>query len=289
MVEPLSSDQCSRLQSIARRLRHHIVDMIGGDGLHTGHLGGSCSCADIVTALYFEHMRVFPQQPQHPQRDRFVLSKGHAALVQYAALAERGFFDPAQLQTVKRMGSMLQGHPDLLKTPGVEANTGSLGQGLSIGVGMALGLRLTKNIARVYVLLGDGELQEGQVWEAATAAANYALENLICIVDVNGLQATGETARYAGNADLGEKWRAFGWESVSIDGHSMPEIVQALAWATEAVDVPRVILARTVKGQGISFAENKVAFHNAALTQEQFRRAHLDLNIPLEEREVHYG
>ena len=263
--------EINRLNSIARTLRRHVVEIVG-IGL-AGHIGGSCSSADIITALYFSKMRYDPKNIHLADRDRFLLSKGHAAILQYAALAEAGFFDKEILKTTKRLDSILQGHPDYRRTPGVEANTGSLGQGLSIGLGMALGLRLDGINRKVYVIMGDGEQSEGQVWEAAMAAANYRADNLVAILDRNRLQATDTVIKVMDSGSLVEKWQAFGWHVLEIDGHDMQQILDALDEADGIKGKPAMIIANTIKGKGISFAENVVSFHNGVLTQETYNRA----------------
>jgi transketolase len=226
-----------------------------------------------VTALYFSKMRHDPRNPSWPDRDRFLLSKGHAALVQYAALAECGYFPKEELENAKRYGSMLQGHPDLKSTPGVEANTGSLGQGLSIACGIAAGVRIDGRPSRVYCVIGDGELAEGQIWEAAMAASNFKLDNLVAVLDCNGLQATGPVAQRFNTNPFPEKWRAFGWHVQEIDGHDMSAILRALEDADGVKLKPKIIIARTIKGSGIPFAENKVEFHNGLLDAGQFEAA----------------
>lgn len=272
---PVSADILARLNRKAQTLRLHVVKMIGVD--HVGHLGGSCSIADVVAALYFQIMKINPQQPKDPDRDRFLLSKGHAALIQYAALAEAGFFPMDELKTVKRLGAKLQGHPDMLKTPGIEANTGSLGQGLSVANGLALGMRLDQSPRRVYVVIGDGEQAEGQIWEAAMASAYYQLDNLTAILDRNRLQATGPIDERFKIGNLNEKWTAFGWHVLEIDGHDMEQILQAFAQAETIKCKPTLIIANTIKGKGVSFAENVVSFHNGAMTQQQFDTAVAEL------------
>ena len=269
--------QKQELDNRARIFRRHILDMVGGKDGKIGHLGGSNSAADIVAALYFYKMKVNPQNPKEDDRDRFLLSKGHAALVQYAALAEMGFFPKEELLRVKSLGAMLQGHPDMTKTPGVEANTGSLGMGLSIGLGMALGMRMVQNPRKVYVMLGDGELAEGQVWEAAQAAAHYKADNLIAIVDHNKVQAMGLVSERLGIGDPGAKFASFGWRVIQIDGHNMVEICGALDAADGVAGKPVAIIADTVKGKGVSFAEGNAAFHNAGLTPEQYKAAENDV------------
>jgi transketolase len=260
-----------RLERIARRIRLNIVQMVGVG--QRGHLGGSCSIADVVAALYFSKMRHDPSNPSWPDRDRFLLSKGHAALVQYAALAECGYFPKEELKNTKRCGSMLQGHPDLKSTPGVEANTGSLGQGLSIACGMAAGLRIDGRGSRVYCVVGDGELAEGQIWEAAMAASAFKLDNLVAILDRNGLQAMGAVEQRFNTNPLSEKWRAFGWHVVEINGHDMGSILGALDAVDGIKGQPKMIIARTIKGAGIPFAENRVEFHNGLLDAAQYEAA----------------
>ncbi len=261
----------ARLERIAAELRRDVVQMIGIG--KAGHLGGSCSLAEIVAALYFHVMRFDPRDIRNPDRDRFILSKGHAVLIQYAALVELGVIPREEIPRTKTLGGMLQGHPDMENTPGIEAVTGSLGQGLSIGVGMALALRLDRRPGRVYVILGDGELSEGQVWEAAMAAPAYGLDSLTAILDRNGIQATGPTAEVLSIPDVEGKWRSFGWDVRSVDGHDVNGILDALGESAAVKGKPSLIVANTVKGRGVSFAENTAAFHNAALTQEQYELA----------------
>jgi len=263
------------LEERAQVLRRHIVAMTQQAG--SGHPGGSLSAADIVAALYFHVLRVRGSEPAWPERDRFVLSKGHACPVLYAALAERGFFPVDELRRLRKLGAMLQGHPDMKTTPGVEMSTGSLGQGLSVAVGMALGIRLNGTGCRVFCLLGDGELQEGQVWEAAMAGAHYRLANLCAIVDANGLQIDGPTEQVMSPAPIADKFRAFGWDVTGIDGHDMDQIVPAL---TAAGDRPRAVVARTVKGRGVSFMENEAGWHGKAPNEEQAARALAELGAP---------
>jgi transketolase len=267
MVKP---DKVRRIERIAWDLRADVVRMIGVG--KAGHLGGSCSLAEIVAVLYFEKMRFDPQAPGDPCRDRFLLSKGHSALIQYAALVELGVIPREELGKVKTLAGKLQGHPDMM-TPGIEAVTGSLGQGLSIGVGMALALRLAKSSSRVYVVMGDGELAEGQLWEAAMAASRYKLDFITAILDRNRIQATGPTKEIFDIPDIPEKWRAFGWNVLSVDGHDVGAILDALDEAAAKKGAPTVIVADTIKGKGVSFAENLAAFHNAPLTQEQYDQA----------------
>ena len=265
------------IEDKALRMRELIVtDLIGEDKV--GHLGGSCSSADIVAALYFHKMKHDPKNPKDPDRDRFLLSKGHAALVQYAALALAGYFPQSELKKVKSLGAMLQGHPDMTKTPGIEANTGSLGQGLSIANGMALGLRLDGSPRRVYVIVGDGEQAEGQIWEAAMAASNFKIDNITAIVDCNRLQATGAIKDRFDLNPIRQKWEAFGWNTIEVNGHDVSALLEAFDAAEQIKGHPTVILAQTVKGKCISFAENNAAFHNGLLTAEQCKIALCDLD-----------
>lgn len=268
----LTAEEKRALERHAREIRKDIVRMIGVG--HAGHLGGSCSLADIVSVLYFHKMRHDPANPQMPDRDRFLLSKGHAAIVQYAALMECGYFDKeSNIGTLKQLGTHLQGHPDMRKLVGIEANTGSLGQGVSLAAGMAAGLRQSGIPARVYVAVGDGELAEGQLWEAFMAASNFKLDNLRVIIDRNGLQATGKTTERFNIGSIEDKMRAFGFEVMTINGHDLDAIAQALDDADNVKGRPVCIVADTVKGKGISFAENVVSFHNGTLTQEQYDQA----------------
>ena len=258
------------LRKIAADLRTNLIEMIPAGKV--GHLGGSSSIMDVTAALYFKHMKVFAD-PKDPRRDRCVFSKGHAVLAQYAAFAELGYISREDLKKVKTLDGTLQGHPDMDHTPGIEAVTGSLGQGLSVSVGMALGLRLSGSESRVYCIVGDGELDEGQIWEAAMAAAAYKLDNLTAIIDRNGVQATDTVANVLPNEKLKEKWEAFGWNTVEIDGHDMAQILDALDGAVSCKGKPTAIIADTVKGKGFSFAEGKAAYHNAAMTEEEYQQA----------------
>ena len=265
------------IEDKALQMRELIVTDLIGEG-KVGHLGGSCSSADIVAALYFHKMKHDPKDPKNPDRDRFLLSKGHAALVQYAALAIAGYFPQSELKKVKSLGAMLQGHPDMTKTPGIEANTGSLGQGLSIANGMALGLRLDGSKRRVYVIVGDGEQAEGQIWEAAMAASNFRIDNITAIVDCNRLQATGAIKDRFDLNPIRQKWEAFGWNTIEVNGHDVSALLEAFDAAEQVKSHPTVILAQTVKGKCISFAENNAAFHNGLLTAEQCKTALCDLD-----------
>jgi transketolase len=266
-----STELLNDLRKKAQTLRRNVIKSVGV-GI-AGHIGGSCSAADIVAALYFYKMKYDPKNPKMPDRDRFLLSKGHVAILQYAALAEAGFFPVDDLLHTKEVGFHLQGHPDVIKTPGIEAGTGSLGQGLSIGAGMAIGLKMNKIDSKVYVLCGDGELAEGQIWEAAMSAKVYKLDNLVAIVDHNKLQAQGIIEKRFDINPIPEKWKAFGWNVVEIDGHNMEEILAALDGADEVKGKSTVIISHTIKGKGISFAENVVGFHNGTLTEETYAQA----------------
>jgi transketolase len=264
-------ESIEELKDMARKLRRDVIVSVGV-GV-PGHVGGSCSAADIVAALYFRKMRHDPANPKMRDRDRFLLSKGHVAILQYAALAEAGYFPVEDLAHTKEIGFHLQGHPDVLKTPGIEAGTGSLGQGLSLGLGMVLGNRIQGIDRNVYVLMGDGEIAEGQIWEAALAAKAHKADRLIGILDQNGLQAMGCVSERMDTNPLPEKWRSFGWNVIEIDGHDMEQILDALDRADRYNGRPTVIIAHTVKGKGISFAENVVSYHNGVLTEETYRRA----------------
>lgn len=267
-----------KIKNLAARIRRDTVEMIGCKG-QVGHLGGSCSSADIVAVLYGHRMKLDPKNPNWEGRDKFIYSKGHAAIAQYAAMAEVGYFPVDELKTVKSLGSRLQGHPDRCKTPGVEAGTGSLGQGLSIASGMALAMRLDNNTdGKVFCIMGDGELAEGQIWEAAMSSANFKLDNLVGIVDRNRLQATGAIVDRFDQGELIGKWENFGWNVIEIDGHDIEEIIAAFDKADTVKGKPTVIIANTVKGKCVSFAENVVAFHNGALSQEQYDIASKELD-----------
>ena len=259
------------LKRIAVEIRCDIIEMTCEAG--AGHPGGSLSAADIVTALYFRIMRIDPQRPDWPDRDRFILSKGHACPVWYAALAERGYFDKSHLRTLRKLDSILQGHPDMRKTPGIDMTAGSLGHGLSVGVGMALAGRLLQKDYHVWVIVGDGEVQEGSIWEAAMAAAKWKLDNLTAILDRNHLQNDDCVDTEMPVEPLADKWRAFGWEVVEIDGHDMEQIVRTLEWAREFRGRPVMIIAHTIKGKGVSFMENQVVWHGKAPCREEAEQA----------------
>ncbi len=263
----ISEDQLKTLKEKARMVRIDILKMLTDCG--SGHTGGSLSSADIATALYFYKMKYDAKKPHWKGRDHFILSKGHAAPLLYTVLAHAGFIEHAELCTLRKLGSRLQGHPDSKYLPGVEISTGSLGQGLSVANGIALGHKLDKMTNRVYALLGDGELQEGQVWEAAMTAAHYKLDNLCALVDNNGLQIDGPVSRVMGVEPITEKWRAFGWEVIDVDGHNMTELTAALDKAETVKGKPTMIVCRTIKGKGSKVFEGKVEFHGTTPSREE--------------------
>jgi len=259
------------LQEIAKRIRREIVRMIGAAG--SGHPGGSLSAVEMVVELFFNHMRIDPHNPKWPDRDRFILSKGHAAPVLYAAMAEAGYTPLDQLNTLRKLGSIYQGHPDVRFIPALEASTGSLGEGLSLAIGMGIAARLDGWQYRTYVMLGDGESQEGQIWEAAMSAAFHKIDNVVAFVDYNKIQLDGFVKDIMEVAPLAAKWRAFGWHTLEIDGHSLPAIQNALAEAEATKGVPTCIVANTIKGKGVSFMENNPKFHGTAPTADEVKLA----------------
>lgn len=263
-----------RLEEQAVQLRRDIVEMI--HAAKAGHPGGSLSAVDMITALYFHVMRIDPQNPRWEDRDRFVLSKGHACPALYAALARRGFFDPKHLTTLRQYHSILQGHPDMNKTPGIDISSGSLGNGLAIGVGMAMSGRLHHQDYMTYVMRGDGEVQEGMVWEAAMAAHHHDLGNLVAIVDCNGVQINGWVNEITTVEPLADKWRAFGWNVVEVNGHNMKDLLTVLHTA-KTMRHPTVILMRTVKGRGVSFMEDDCKWHGNSPSDEELVQAILEI------------
>ena len=263
------------LEKIARDVRRTVLQEVHAAG--SGHPGGSLSAADIMTALYFEVMNIDPQDPAKEDRDKFVLSKGHAAPVLYAVLAHRGFFPVEDCLTLRKIGSRFQGHPNMHKVPGVEMSTGSLGQGFSVAVGMALAAKTDHPDSRVYALLGDGEIQEGIIWEAAMAAAHYHLSNMTAIVDWNGLQIDGRNDDVMTVRPIDEKFKAFGWNVILCDGHDMAAVVDALKASAACKDKPTAIIASTHKGQGVSFMTDDPGWHGKAPDDEQFARAMAEL------------
>jgi len=275
IVKKFSEAEIERLHLIAKKLRRHALNMIFK--AQAGHIGGSLSLAEIMACLYFHVAKIDPHKPDWPQRDRIVVSKGHCAPIYYAALAERGYFPLQILETYDEFGSILQGHPDVC-TPGVDMPSGSLGMGLSVGVGMALGARLKNKDFHIYVILGDGELQSGEIWEAAMSAAKYKLGNLIAIIDNNQLQVTGFVKDIMPVEPLKEKWRAFDWRVFQIDGHNIPQILGTIEQCQKIKRQPVVIIANTIKGKGISFMENSPTWHAKIITRDEYDRAIMELD-----------
>ncbi|HSQ88597.1 transketolase [Romboutsia sp.] len=263
------------LNEIACSVRKDIVSMIHGS--KSGHPGGSLSAVEILTALYFDEMNVDPNNCKMEDRDRFVLSKGHAAPVLYATLAHKGYFDREELKGLRKIGNMLQGHPDMKGTPGVEMSTGSLGQGFSVACGMAMASKLDNAPWRVYTILGDGEVQEGIVWEAAMSAAHYKLDNMVAFLDYNGLQIDGDVEKVMNIGPIVDKFKAFGWNVIEIDGHDFDQIFAALDMAKETVEKPTMIVAKTIKGKGVSFMENEAGWHGTAPSDSDLERALAEL------------
>jgi transketolase len=259
------------LQAIAKRMRREIIEMIGTAG--SGHPGGSLSAVELVVELFFNTMRLDPHNPSWPDRDRFILSKGHAAPVLYSAMAERGYTPIDQLNTLRKFGSIYQGHPDVRFIPALDASTGSLGEGVSLGIGMALAARMDGRPYRTYVMLGDGESQEGQVWEAAMAASFHKIDNLVVIVDYNKIQLDGFVKDIMEVAPLADKWRAFGWHTLEIDGHDPVAVRKAFEEAAATKGKPTAIVANTIKGKGVSFMENNPKFHGTAPNAEEMKLA----------------
>lgn len=274
-MREISDSVVEILRDKARIIRRDIIEMLGQAG--SGHTGGSLSAADIMACLYFWELNLDPANPTWAERDRFVLSKGHAAPVLYASLAERGFFPREKLSTLRKLGSPLQGHPDRKKLAGVEASTGSLGQGISWSVGMALAGKMDQAAYRVYTLLGDGELEEGMVWEAVMAACHYKLDNLVIMVDNNGLQIDGRIEEVLSPEPIGDKFRAFGCEVMAIDGHDQVQIMEALTRARDVSGRPTAIIAKTIKGKGCSFMENRADWHGVAPKPDEVERALAEL------------
>jgi transketolase len=264
------------LKDLAKKIRINILHMLTQSG--SGHTGGSLSAADAAVAIYFSKMKFDADNPKWEERDRFILSKGHAAPLLYAIFAEAGYIHMETLDALRKTESPLQGHPCCKSLPGIEVSTGSLGQGLSVANGMALGLRLDNNPARVFCIMGDGEIQEGQIWEAAMTAAHYKIDNLCAVVDNNELQIDGPVEEVMGIQPVSDKWEAFGWHVINIDGHDMEEILKALDEAETVKGKPTVLIANTTKGKGVSFFEDKVEYHGAAPTQDEFDKAVKEIN-----------
>lgn len=260
-----------QLQETAKLIRRDIVSMLTESA--SGHPGGSLSIADIVSVLFFKEMNISSENPKDPDRDRFVLSKGHAAPALYSALARKGYFPVEELNTLRKINSRLQGHPNMNDLPGIDMSTGSLGQGISAAVGMALAGKLDKKDYRVYTILGDGELEEGQVWEASMSAAHYKLDNLIAFIDFNGLQIDGNTTDVMNPCPIDKKFEAFGWNVLVIDGHNYDEIIDAIEKAKKTKGQPTAIVCKTIKGKGVSFMENEASWHGTAPNKEQCEKA----------------
>ena len=261
----------AELQAIAKQTRRYIIEMITAAG--SGHPGGSLSAVEILVTLFFDVLRHDPNHPKWPERDRFILSKGHAAPVLYAVIAECGYTPIDQLNSLRKLGSIYQGHPDVRFIPSLEASTGSLGQGLSLGIGMGLAARLNQSPSHTYVVLGDGESQEGQIWEAAMFGAYHKVDNVTAIVDYNKIQLDGFVKDILDLEPLADKWKAFGWHVLDIDGHSIPALQQAYHEARATKGKPTVIIAQTVKGKGVSFMENNPKFHGMAPTNDEAQKA----------------
>jgi transketolase len=259
------------LQAICRKTRRQIIQMI--TAAKSGHPGGSLSAVELVVTLFFDVMRHDPQNPKWKARDRFILSKGHACPVLYSAMAQAGYTPEDQLNTLRRLGSIYQGHPDVRFIPSLEASTGSLGQGLSLGLGMALAARLDKSPSRTYVIVGDGEIQEGQIWEAAMFGPFHHVDNLVCIVDYNKIQLDGFVKDIMDLEPLADKWRSFGWHTIELNGHDIPAIQAALAEASTVKGKPTVLVAHTIKGKGVSFMENNPKFHGVAPSHQEMEAA----------------
>lgn len=277
-MNKLTQNEIEEIKNTSKKLRRQILKMIHGS--KSGHPGGSLSCIDILNVLFTKCMKICPEgknNPEYDKRDRFILSKGHASAALYAILAHCGYFDESELSGFRKFGSKLQGHPCSHKVNGVEISTGSLGQGLSIGCGIALGLRLDNSDSKVFVYMGDGETEEGSVWEAAMNAAHHKLGNLIAFVDRNGLQIDGCTEKVKSVGDLNAKFKAFGWNTIEIDGHDIEQIYSAVT-ETETSSVPTVIIAKTVKGKGVSFMENQAGWHGKAPDDDELKKALEELN-----------
>lgn len=277
-TKPLDDLTINDLKKISNKIRKHIIEMIYS--ARSGHPGGSLSSADIITSLYFHIMAHDPKNPKWEGRDRFILSKGHACPALYAALAESGYFDTNELKNLRKPECLLQGHP-CTKTPGIEISTGSLGQGLSIATGIALGLKLDGSSSRVFALLGDGELQSGQVWEAMMAAPNFKLGNLTAIIDRNMLQIDGPTEKVMAIEPLKDKLEAFNWKVYEIDGHNFKEIIETINEGLRLKDKPKAIIAHTVKGKGVSFMENNVSFHGKSPSDDEYKIAMKELEAKI--------
>lgn len=280
----MNSQELLEMKKTACEARKWIIE--GVFNAKSGHPGGSLSAADMMTYLYFKEMRVDPQNPQNPDRDRFVLSKGHCCPALYAVLALKGFFPTEEIKSLRHIGAMLQGHPDMKHTPGIDMSSGSLGQGVSAACGMALAAKLDKKDYRVYAMLGDGECEEGQVWEAAMFASHYKLDNLCLLVDFNGLQIDGHVNDVAGLEPIDTKFASFGFEVIKIDGNDFEQIEAALEKAKTIKDKPTVIIAKTIKGKGVSYMENQVGWHGKAPNADEYQKALNELDAQLKALEA---
>ena len=269
--------EVTELKNIAKEVRKGIIESVYS--AKSGHPGGSLSCADILTVLYFNQMNINPEKPKDEARDRFVLSKGHAAPALYSTLANRGYFPKEELKTLRHIGSKLQGHPDMNKTLGVDMSTGSLGQGLSVANGIAMASKLNSNGIRVYCLLGDGEIEEGQIWEAAMTASHRKLDNLCVIVDSNNLQIDGKVEEVKNSFPLGLKFKDFGFNVIEINGNDIEELIDAFQAARRTKGMPTAIIAKTIKGKGVSFMEDQVGWHGKAPNEEQYNQAIKELSL----------
>ena len=275
-TQKLSPEEIKRLQQISKRIRCSILTMV--KDAEVGHIGGSLSVTDILVALYFKVLNINPDNPDWKDRDRLILSKGHGATAIYSTLAERGYFEAKDLKTFGTLGSKFQVHPDKIKVPGIEASTGALGQGLSVAAGMALAARLDKKDYHTYAILGDGEIQEGQVWEAAMFSAHYKLDNLTAILDYNNVQLMGNVPDIMGIAPVDKKWDSFGWNVIKIDGHDFTQIVKGLNSAKKYKGRPTIIIADTTKGKGVSFMQNTCSWHGNVPTDDEYKKAIEELN-----------
>ena len=280
----MNKEKIRQLSITATKIRKHTLEAVYNAA--SGHPGGSLSIADILAVLYFEVMNVNPERPKFEDRDRFVLSKGHCSPALYSVLAERGFFPADEIKKFRQIDSYLQGHPEMKGVPGVDMSTGSLGQGICAANGMALAAKLDKKDFRVYSILGDGELQEGQVWEAAMFAAHYKLDNLTAFVDFNGLQIDGDICEVMNPTPIDEKFKAFGWNVIVIDAHDYDQILNAINQAKETKDKPTMIVAKSIKGKGVSFMENQAGWHGSAPNKEQYEKAIAELDELLAKLEV---
>ena len=272
---PLDSAKIESMEKIAKQMRIDIVNML--HGVQSGHPGGSLSAVEIMTDLYFNQMNIDPVNPKMQDRDRFVASKGHCAPAVYVTLGEKGFFPKDELKGLRQLGSMLQGHPCMRKTPGIDMSTGSLGLGLSVGIGMGIAAKLDNKDYYTYVLLGDGEIQEGQIWEAAMSAVKFKTDNVIAILDNNGVQLDGTLEEIMPMGDIGKKFEAFGWNVIHADGHDFKSIDEAIEKAKSTKGVPSIIIAKTVKGKGVSFMEGKNIWHGKPISDEEFKTAMAEL------------